>query len=281
MIVARKGAVGKVTHALRWVVFIMVGVLLNFPIIMTLMTSFKTMADINTSPPPLMFSPTLDNYREVLTAGNTDLPRYILNSVIIAGGGALIAIALTFPAAYAIVRYDIGKSWLLPLIANLRAVPLIIFAIPIYLMFQLAGLLDTWTGMMMIECVINIPVALVLFVGFIQDVPEEMDAAAKMDGASSVRTLWHVIMPLSRPILLAVLILSFIYGWNEFLFGLILTTKHAVPVTVGATFFVTSYGVKWGATAAAMTLGIVPPLILGLFAYPYIGKSMLTGAMRG
>jgi multiple sugar transport system permease protein len=170
---------------------------------------------------------------------------------------------------------------LLPLITNLRAVPLIIFAIPIYLMFQLAGLLDTWTGMMMIECMINIPVALVLFVGFIQDIPEEMDDAAKLDGATSLRTLWHIIMPLSRPVLLAVLILSFIYGWNEFLFGLILTTKHAVPVTVGATFFVTTYGVKWGATAAAMTLGIVPPLILGLFAYPYVGKSMLTGAVKG
>jgi multiple sugar transport system permease protein len=275
MIVSRKGIGSKIAHTLRWVVFIVAGVLLNLPIIMTLMTSFKTMADINTSPPPLIFSPTLDNYREVLAGGNTDLPSYILNSIVIAGGGALLAIALTFPAAYAIVRHEVGKSWLLPLITNLRAVPLIIFAIPIYLMFQLAGLLDTRTGMILIECVINIPVALVLFVGFIQDIPEEMDAAA------SLRTLWHVIVPLSRPILLAVLILSFVYGWNEFLFGLILTTKQAVPVTVGATFFVTTYGVKWGATAAAMTLGIVPPLILGLFTYPYIGKAMLTGALKG
>ncbi len=281
MIVARKGIGSKVAQALRWTVFIVTGLVLNLPIIMTLMTSFKTMADVNTSPPPLIFSPTLDNYREVLAGGNTDLPRYILNSIVIAGGGALLAIALTFPAAYAIVRHDIGKSWLLPLITNLRAVPLIIFAIPIYLMFQLAGLLDSWTGMIFIECVINIPVALVLFVGFIQDIPEEMDAAAKIDGASNWGTLWYVIFPLSRPILLAVLILSFVYGWNEFLFGLILTTKQAVPVTVGATFFVTSYGVKWGATAAAMTLGIIPPMILGLFAYPYIGKSMLTGAVKG
>jgi multiple sugar transport system permease protein len=92
MIVAGKGAASKVAHALRWVVFIVVGVALNFPIIMTLMTSLKAMADINTSPPPLIFSPTLENYREVLTGGNTDLPRYILNSIIIAGGGALIAL---------------------------------------------------------------------------------------------------------------------------------------------------------------------------------------------
>jgi multiple sugar transport system permease protein len=281
MIVTERSIVSRTIMALRWGVFVFVGMLFNLSIIMTVLTSFKSAGDINTSPPPLLFSPTLDNYREVLTGGNTDLPRYILNSIVIAGGGALLAIALTFPAAYAIVRYEIGKSWLLPLITNLRAVPLIIFAIPIYLMFQLAGLLDSRAGMILIECVINIPVALILFVGFIQDIPEEMDAAAKIDGANHWGILWHVIFPLSRPILFAVLILSFVYGWNEFLFGLILTTKQAVPVTVGATFFVTSYGVKWGATAAAMTLGIVPPLILGLFAYPYIGKSMLTGAVKG
>jgi multiple sugar transport system permease protein len=281
MIVRRRNLTSRIVDGLRWLVFIVVGFVLNLPIIMTLLTSFKSTADINTSPPPLLFTPVLDNYREVLAGGNTDLPRYILNSIIIAGGGAVLAIALAFPAAYAMVRYEVGKSWLLPLITNLRAVPLIIFAIPIYLMYQLAGLLDSWLGMILIECVINIPVALVLFVGFIQDIPEEMDAAAKIDGASIGGTLWHVILPLAKPILVAVLILSFVYGWNEFLFGLILTTKQAVPVTVGATFFVTSYGVKWGATAAAMTLGIIPPMILGLFAYPYIGKSMLTGAVKG
>jgi multiple sugar transport system permease protein len=281
MIVTERGIASRVVSALRWLTFVATGLVLNLPIIMTVVTALKTPADINTSPPPLLFTPTLDNFREVLTGGNTDLPRYILNSIVIAGGGALLAIALTFPAAYAIVRYEAGRSWLLPLVTNLRAVPLIIFAIPIYLMFQLAGLLDSRTGMILIECVINIPVALILFVGFIQDIPEEMDAAAKIDGATNFGILRHVIFPLSRPILFAVLILSFVYGWNEFLFGLILTTKQAVPVTVGATFFVTSYGVKWGATAAAMTLGIIPPLILGLFAYPYIGKSMLAGAVKG
>ncbi len=114
-----------------------------------------------------------------------------------------------------------------------------------------------------------------------QDLPLDLDEAGKLDGASQSDILWKIIFPLSRPILVAVLFLSFITSWNEFLFGLILTTKVAVPVTVGATFFVTSYGIKWGATAAAMTLGILPPLVLGMFAYPYIGKSMLSGAVKG
>ena len=281
MIVAPRTATSRLLHALRWLAFVVVAFLLNLPIIATILTSFKTPGDINTSPPVWLFKPTLENYDEVLFTGNTDLPHYILNSIAIAGGGTILAMLLTFPAAYAMVRYEVGRNWLLPLVTNIRALPLIIYAIPIYLMFQLVGLLDTRVGLALIACIINIPVALVLFVGFIQDIPEELDDAAKIDGAGKWGILWHVMLPLARPIIFAVLVLSFIYSWNEFLFGLILTTKNAVPVTVGATFFVTSYGVKWGATAAAMTLGIVPPLILGLFAYPYIGKSMLAGALKG
>ena len=88
-------------------------------------------------------------------------------------------------------------------------------------------------------------------------------------------------LPLARPVLVAVAILSFIYSWNEFLFGLILSTRNAVPVTVGATFFITSWGVKWGATAAAMMLSVLPPLLLGLVSYRYLGRAMLAGAVKG
>ena len=245
------------------------------------MTSFKKTGDINTSPPVFLFEPTLKHYAEVLGSGRTDFPSYILNSLVIGTGGSLIAILVSFPAAYAIVRHGVGRSWLLPLVTNIRTLPLIIYAIPIYLMYQLVGLLDSWTGMILISATISIPVALVFFVGFMQDLPLDLDEAGKLDGASQSDILWKIIFPLSRPILVAVLFLSFITSWNEFLFGLILTTKVAVPVTVGATFFVTSYGIKWGATAAAMTLGILPPLVLGMFAYPYIGKSMLSGAVKG
>lgn len=281
MIVSEKGASKNTVEALRWLLFIIIALIINLPIIATILTSFKTTADINSSPPIFFFSPTLSNYGEVLFKGNTNLLKYILNSTIIAGGGSILAIFLSFPTAFAMVRHGIGSSWLLPLVTNIRALPLIIYAIPLYLMFQLVGLLDSWLGMILVTATISIPVALVLFVGFIQDVPIEMDEAGRLDGASQRVILWKLIFPMSRPIVIAVFLLSFITSWNEFLFGLILTTKNATPVTVGATFFVTTYGVKWGATAAAMTLGVLPPVILGLFAYPYIGKSMLSGAVKG
>ena len=96
------------------------------------------------------------------------------------------------------VRHGVGRSWLLPLITNIRALPLIIYAIPLYLMFQLVGLLDSWLGMILITAVISIPVALVLFVGFLQDIPIEMDEAGKLDGASQRIILWKLIFPMSQ-----------------------------------------------------------------------------------
>ena len=281
MIVRPVNWMSRVVTALRWTVYLIAVLILNFPILATLITSFKSTADINAYPPKWIFMPTLDHYFEVLFAGNTNYLSYIWNSVVIASVGTLLAIILTFPAAYAIARYRTGATWLLPIVSNLRALPLIIFALPFYFMYQAMGLLDTRLGLALIACIINIPLALLMLVGFIQDIPEELDEAGRMDGATIVQILFYIVWPAAQPILFAIAILSFIYSWNEFLFGLILTTKKAIPVTVGATFFVTSYGVKWGATAAAMMLGVLPPLILGFFAYPYVGKSMLRGAVKG
>jgi multiple sugar transport system permease protein len=154
----------------------------------------------------------------------------------------------------------------------------VIFAIPIYLMYQLIGLLDTRTGLALVACLINLPTALVLLVGFIRDLPIELEESARVDGAGLGQVLRHVVLPLSRPMLLAVLILSVIFAWNEFL---ILSTRNAVPVTVGATFFITSWGIRWGATAAAMTLSVLPPMLLGLVAYRWLGKALLAGALKG
>ncbi|MFO1068277.1 MAG: carbohydrate ABC transporter permease [Geminicoccaceae bacterium] len=271
----------RLGDALRWLLLAVTALVLNFPILATLLTSLKTTADINASPPVLLFAPTLEHFRTVLTDPALDFPRYLVNSTVMALGGTALALALSLPAAYAIVRLGIGARVLLPLVTNLRAVPLVIFAIPIYLMYQLAGLLDTRLGLALIACVVNLPTALILLVGFVQELPVELDEAARVDGAGTLGILRHVVLPLARPMLLAVGILSFIFAWNEFLFGLILTTKDAVPVTVGATFFITSWGVKWGATAAAMTLSALPPMLLGLVAYRWLGKALLAGAVKG
>ncbi|HEY9348141.1 MAG TPA: carbohydrate ABC transporter permease [Inquilinus sp.] len=271
----------RLVAGLRWAVFLLAVLILNIPVIVTLLTSLKTTLDINAYPPVWLFAPTLEHYGTVLTDPALDFPRYLMNSTAIALGGTVLALGLGVPAAYAMARLGKGTTTILPVVTNLRALPLVIFAIPFYLLYQALGLLDTRLGLALISCIINLPLALILLVGFLQDLPQEIEEAARVDGASTFAVLRHIVLPLARPVLVAVAILSFIYSWNEFLFGLILTTRNAVPVTVGATFFITSWGVKWGATAAAMMLSVLPPLLLGLVSYRYLGRAMLAGAVKG
>jgi multiple sugar transport system permease protein len=273
--------VTRLGHALRWLLFVVVALVLNFPILATALTSLKTTADINASPPVWLFAPTLEHYRTVLTDPSLDFPRYLLNSTAMASLGTLFAVLLTLPAAYAIVRLRTGGRLLLPAVVSLRAVPLVVFAIPLYLLYQAAGLLDTRLGLSFIACLIGLPTALLMFAGWLRELPPELEEAARVDGAGTLGVLRHVVLPLARPALIAVVVLTFIGAWNEFLFGLILTTRNAVPVTVGATFFITSWGVKWGATAAAMTLSALPPLLLGFVAYRFLGRALLAGALKG
>ena len=272
---------GRLGWAMRWALFALVVLVFNLPIIMTVVTALKPTAVINAAPPQWLFVPTLDHFVTVLTDRAVDFPLYLFNSTVIALGGTLLALVLSIPAAYAIARYGIGKRTLLPLVANLRAIPLVIFAIPFYLMYQVMGLLDTRTGLIIIACIINLPVALLFAVGMIQDLPIEIEEAARVDGAGTLTVLWRIVVPLTQPMILALAILSFIYAWNEFLFGLILTTRDAVPVTVGATFFTTSWGVRWGPIAAAATLSVLPPMVLGLLCYRYLGRALTAGAIKG
>jgi len=266
---------------LRIILYIFVVGITNLPLLATIATSLKTPAQISSSPPLLFFVPTLRNYREILLSPTLHFAIYLRNSFGLALLGTLFAIVLTIPAAYGMVRYGIGKKFLLPFVTNLRTFPLIIFAIPFYFMFQLVGLLDTVFGLALLACLINLPLSLVVLVSFFQDLPIELEEAAFVDGASTFQTMRMIILPLATTVLASISVLSFIYAWNEFLFGLILTTKNATPVTVGATFFITSFSIKWGETAAAISLSVLPPVIIGILSFRYLTKALLAGAIKG
>jgi multiple sugar transport system permease protein len=269
---------------LRWVVFVVAAVAMNLPVIATLATSLKSPAEISLNPGVIVQSPSLENYRQVFaTSDRLDMPGYLLNSVVAASIGALLPLLLTLPAAYAIARRGYGRRWLLPLILNLRVLPLIIFAIPLYMMYQWAGLLDTRLGLGLILAIVNLPLTLVLLVNAITDVPDELDEAARMDNTKTVGILLRIIAPLCLPTVLTAFVFGFITAWNEFLFGLMLTTTNAVPVTVGASFFFASSGggVQWGVAAAVMMIAAAPPMVLGLILYRRIGASLSAGAVKG
>jgi len=270
--------------ALRWVVLVLFALLVNAPVIATLATSFKSPAEIMANAGLWVEAPTLANYAEVLTVSERlNVYRHLWNSLAAASIGAVLPLLLCLPAAYAVVRRGWGRRFLFPLVVNLRAIPLIIFALPLYLMYQGVGLLDTRLGLGLILAMVNLPLTMAILVNAVAEIPLEIDEAAAMDGARAGRVLWRIILPLCRPALVTAFILGFITAWNEFLFGLMLTTSRAVPMTVGASFFFASggAGVQWGVAAAVIVVAGLPPVVLGLLMYRQIARAMLAGAVKG
>lgn len=269
---------------LRWIVFVVAVLALNFPIIVTLVTSFKSAGELSINPSLWINNPTFENYLGILhVSDRLNIYGYLANSVIVSVIGAGLAILLAFPAAYSVVRGEFGRKALMPAIVNLRAVPLIIFAIPIYMMFQWVGLLDTQLGLGLILTIVNLPLAIVILVNAIAEVPIELDEAARIDGAGTFAIMFRVILPVVRSAIATSAIFGFITAWNEFLFGLMLTTNQAVPMTVGASFFFAASGggIQWGMASAVMIVGALPPVVLGLLMYRQISGSLTTGAVKG
>ena len=257
----------RFANLLRWAVFMIAAFVLNFPLITTLVTAFKSPAEVTRNPGLWVHAPTLENFATVLTISDRlNVYAYLWNSLVAVLIAAILPIVLCFPIAWGMARRGLGARLIFPWVVNLRALPLVIFAIPLYMMFRAVGLLDTQFGLGLILTVVNLPLALLLLVNAIQDLPLEIEEAARMDGAKLATMLWRVVLPLSRPVLMTIFIFSFITAWNEFLFGLMLTTSNAVPMTVGASFFFASSGggVQWGVAAAVVVVAAFPPLVLGV-----------------
>lgn len=270
--------------ALRWLVFLVAAFVMNFPVIATLVTAFKAPREVTRNPSLWIEEPTLQNFATVLTVSDRlNIYAYLGNSLVAAAIGAVLPMVLCFPVAWAMARRGTGRALLFPLIVNLRALPLIIFAIPLYMMYAVTGLLDTQLGLGLILAVVNLPLAFLLLHNAVAALPLELEEAARMDGARLPQLLLRVVLPLARPALVTTFVFGFITAWNEFLFGLMLTTQAAVPVTVGASFFFATSGggVQWGVAAAVMIVAALPPLVLGLVMYRRIGGSMVTGAVKG
>lgn len=268
----------------RWIVFAVAAFVLNLPVIATLITAFKTPSEVNRNPSLWIEAPTLENFMTVLTISDRlNVYHYLWNSTVAALIGAILPMIVAFPLAWPMVRRGYGRGILFPLIVNLRALPLIIFAIPLYMMYAYIGLLDTKLGLGLILAIVNLPLTLMLLVNAIAELPIELEEAARMDGARTGRLLTKVVLPLCRPALITTFVFGFITAWNEFLFGLMLTTSDAVPVTVGASFFFATSGggVQWGVAAAVMVIAALPPLIIGLVMYRRISGSMVAGAVKG
>jgi multiple sugar transport system permease protein len=262
-----------------WVALIVAVV--NLPFIGAVLASFKTDAQITSEPLRIPAPPTLEHYDNAVYAAGYDFPQFFRNSTLIAIGTVILVLAIATPASFAIVRLGLGRRWLLNGVAGLRLLPAIFFVIPMFVMFSRLGLLDSVYGMMVVDTFLNLPIAMVLLCSGIADIPASYAEAAVVDGASPYRILTAIYVPLLGPTLVAASVVTFFFTWNDFLFAVILTTTNARTVTVGATNFVTSFGIRWGDISAVTVLSAMIPILFAVFARRYLVSGLTLGGLKG
>jgi ABC-type glycerol-3-phosphate transport system permease component len=253
------------------------------PLYWTFATSVKSGVELNVSPPTLVphtFS--LENYATDL--GLSTFTRDLLNSAIIAAITTILALIVGVLCAYAIARMKFrGVAIVLGITLSVQMIPLIAMVGPLFVFFTgPLPIYNTYAALIIPDLVITLPITVWFMTSFFRDLPPDLEEAARVDGASRLRALWDIIVPLTAPGVFASAILSFIAVWNDFLFGLTLTTdQNAQPVTVGVTRFAGEHTIPWGEIAAAAVIVTIPLVIVVLFLQKRIVAGLTAGAVKG
>ena len=249
------------------------------PILLVILTSLKNQKDIFTVPPTFIFRPTLDNYSRALVAG--DFARYFVNSTFVALVSSLLSVGLGTFCAYALVTLRVRFASLIAQLFLLgKLVPAITMLLPLFALLNMIGLLGTFVGPILAHTAINLPFVIWLIMGFIRDLPEDLEAAALVDGCTAMQAFWKIVVPLVLPGLAASMILSAQFSWNELVFALQLTNLDTYTLPVGISKFVGSISVDWGKSSAAATLTMAPMIVIGFFIQKYIDKGTTGGAIK-
>jgi len=265
-----------VTTALAWGV----GLLIFFPILWTVLTSFKTEAEAIASPPLfLAFDWTLENYGEVQERSNYF--RHFMNSVVISLGSTLLGLLIAIPSAWsmAFVPGKRTKDVLLWMLST-KMLPPVGVLIPIYLIFRDAGLLDTRFGLTIVLTLINLPIIIWMLYTYFKEIPGEILEAARMDGATLWSEVVHVLTPMAVPGIASTLLLNIILAWNEAFWTLNLTAAEAAPLTAFIAGYSSPEGLFYAKLSAASTMAIAPILIMGWFSQKQLVRGLTFGAVK-
>lgn len=290
-----------ITRRLRDVTAIIVVSLFMFPLFWWGLTSIKPSWAIFNKDKVIFFNfkPTAINYEVTLlgksrseaatAAGDTfgvggassyDSRQTILYSVLVAVGSTLLTILIGVPASYALSRLRFrSQQAFLTWVLSQRFLPPIAIIVPIVFMFHYLDLLDTVTGLILIDTPMNIPICVLLMKSFFDDVAKEVDEAAMIDGATRWQIFQRIVLPLVKGGVAATAVLCFIFSWTEFLLSLFLTTSiRTLPVKIST--FVTSTGTEWGFIAALGTSAMLPGFIFILLVQKQLVRGLTLGSLK-
>lgn len=266
------GKVGAVIGLSVYTVFAL------FPLYWILLMSLKVPQDVIASPPKFIFSATLDNYRNVLS--RPDFLEPFKNSLIITLGALLLSLLIGLPAAYALARMqfrskeDFAFSFL-----SMRFAPELLVILPLFVIYRQLHLYNTYWGLILVYQLIPFPLMVWMMRFFLEDVPREIEEAVTIDGGTWFTSFKMIAFRIALPGLAASVVLTFIYAWNNFVFGLILGGSDTQTITTGILQFISFQEVQWGPMAAAI-LSIIPEFMIASFALRYMIRGLTAGIVK-
>ena len=266
----------KLKDILYYVVVALIIIPFLFPFFWMVLASFKQQADITRIPPVWTFKPTLTHYKAVFE--QHEFANYIWNSAVIAFCSTLFSLILGLPVAYSIARFQQDKVSLAILVA--RIVPGITFLIPWFILFSRLRLVDTYTSLILAHMLVGLPFIIWVMVPFFESLPKELEEAAVIDGATRQGTFLRVLLPLTGPGVLTSSILSFVFSWNNFMFGVVLTGSRTKTLPIAVFNFMAYSEINWGGLMAAAVVITLPVIVIALFTQKYIIQGLTAGAVK-
>jgi multiple sugar transport system permease protein len=266
-----------------------------FPIYYWTSVAFKYGNDIFNRPPKLFsFTPTFDNFQKVFGislgsggitvtpgGGNFYMAPRVWDSIVVATLSTALAVTIATLAAYALSRMNFrGRHHFVSWVLSTRMMPPVAVAVPMFFIYKNFGLIDTFTGMVLIHALMNLPLAVLLMKSFFDDIPSEIDESAIVDGASRFMIFRRIVLPMAKGGIAATAVLCFIFSWTEFLFALTLTTTSLKTVPVVSSTFVTSIGTAWGNMAALGAASIIPAFIFILLVQKHLVRGLTMGSLK-
>ena len=272
---ARRAVISKVAWSVvGWlVVFIFF-----FPVLWMWLESLKTEPQAASSPPTILFAPTLAEFQEVLSG---DFPPFFINSAIASIGSTLLVLILALPAAYALSIRPVKRTRdVLFFFISTRFLPFAASLVPLYLLARDLHLLDNIFALVLIYTTINLPLGVWLLRSFLLEIPNDLFEAARVDGAGFFRELTRIVVPLIAPGIAATSLICLIFSWNEFFYAVNFTSSVAATAPIFLVGFISGRGLFYAKLAAAATLASLPVLLAGWIAQKQLIRGLTMGAVK-
>ena len=249
------------------------------PYLWIILTAFKRPVDAAAVPPKIVSPISFRGWEELLSG---PFPESLVSSVIITVGTTVATLVIGVPAGYAFARGRFSGRWLLGgWLLFSRMMPPVIFIIPLFLFFHQLRLINTYLGLILAYMSGLLPFTVWMCAGYFQDIPQEIEEAARVDGASRARAFVTVVLPMAVPGVLTVGVLIAIAAWSEYFIPFLLAGTGTTPATVGLVNYVGSTSIDWGAMAAASLTLVAPVVVLTVIAQRGMLRGLSAGAVKG